>query len=240
MTNAPDASCNQEEEERKKKGDKAIANAGLAGAADEVVQRYGSANKEHFVGYSGQDNETGQKLAKGLKSISKHRADNPEYRDSNIKQQAGYSAEVKTVARENAEKIITGNAKTKFTRTDDMIKQPDGKGHTIGGKNEQLYDVAEIDKNGIYVNGTGRQLKYVGNTPKECVDRLLNKKFDKYRDAGVEIEIPSDFYNGVDGVDNGQSVQQLLDKRASDLRGQIEECERFCSCSFRNEHYMTT
>ncbi|NLB80780.1 MAG: hypothetical protein GX800_04030 [Clostridiaceae bacterium] len=36
---------------------------------------------------------------------------NPDYRDTNVKQQAGFSAEVKTVARENAEKIIAGDKK---------------------------------------------------------------------------------------------------------------------------------
>ena len=37
-----------------------IKNVGIAGANTEVVQRYGSAVKEHFVAYSGVDNETGQ------------------------------------------------------------------------------------------------------------------------------------------------------------------------------------
>lgn len=50
-----------------------------------------------------------------------------------------------------------------------MTKQSDGRGHTIGGKNEQLYDIAEVDANGIYVEGTGRQLKYVGGNAKSAV-----------------------------------------------------------------------
>jgi hypothetical protein len=43
---------------------KTLANVGIAGAADEVVQRYGSANKEHLVAYSGRDNEAGKNLTR--------------------------------------------------------------------------------------------------------------------------------------------------------------------------------
>ena len=48
-----------------------VINAGLAGAQTEVVQRFGSAVKEHFVAYAGVDNETGENLAKGLKKIDR-------------------------------------------------------------------------------------------------------------------------------------------------------------------------
>ena len=191
-------------------------NAGLAGAQTEVVKRYGSAAKEHFVAYVGADNETGEKLAKGLKKIASSKV-NHDYHNVNIKQQAGFSAEVKTVARENAGKIIAGDKKTKKTRTDDMEKQSDGKGNNVGGKNEQLYDVAEVDKNGIYVEGTARQLKFVGGTPEECTKKLLGAKYDKYRDADVAIEVPSDFYDSVKGG---------LDEKAEKIKRQIKTAEK--------------
>ena len=191
-------------------------NAGLAGVQTEVVQRFGSATKEHLVAYIGVDNETGEKFARGLEKIASSKV-NPDYRDTNVKQQAGFSAEVKTVARENAEKIIAGDKKSKITRTDDMAKQSDGKGNTIGGKNEQLYDIAEVDKNGIYVEGTARQLKFVGGTPEECTKKLLESKFDKYRDADVAIEVPSDFYD---------SVKKKLDEKAEEINKRIENAEK--------------
>jgi hypothetical protein len=50
-----------------KKDEKTLTNVGLAGASVEVVQRYGSANKEFLVGYSGVDKETGESLKKKLK-----------------------------------------------------------------------------------------------------------------------------------------------------------------------------
>lgn len=215
--------------DKKDKEQKSIAptikNVGVAGANTEAVQRYGSAVKEHFVAYSGVDNETGQQLAKGLKSISEHKT-NPEYYDANIKQQAGFSAEVKTSARETAEKIIQGDTKSKVTRTDDMVKQSDGKGRTIGGKNEQLYDIAEVDANGVYIEGSGRQLKYVGGTADECTQKLLGKKFDKYRDADVPIEIPADFYDEVNSqlTDKCQKIQEQIAKAEQD--GKFELAER--------------
>ena len=110
-----------------------LLKAGLAGAQAETIQKYGSAVKEHVVAYAGKDIEIGQKLAKGLKDIAKSKL-NPNDRERNIKQQAGFAAEVKTTARENAEKIIRGDRTSKVIRTDDMAKQPDGRGYVIGGK----------------------------------------------------------------------------------------------------------
>lgn len=187
-----------------------LKNVGVAGANAEVVDRYGSAVKEHFVAYSGSDNEIGQQLTKGLESISEHKV-NPDYYDQNIKQQAGFSAEVKTAARESAEKRIQGDTNHRVTRTDDMVKQADGKGRTIGGKNEQLYDVAEVDANGIYIEGSGRQLKYVGGKASDCTQKLLSSKFDKYRDADVPMEIPADFYDDVN-AELSQKMQQLQEQ----------------------------
>lgn len=193
-----------------------VFRAGLAGAQTEVVQRYGAAVKEHVMAYTGVDQELGVNLSKGLKDIAKSKV-NPADKARNIKQQAGFSAEVKTVARENAEKIINKNHSSKITRTDDMYKQPDGKGKTIGGKNEQLYDVAAVDKNQIYIENSGRQLKYVGGNAEGCYQKLLNKKFDKYRDADVPIEIPSDFYD---------AVKEKLGIKEQELHRQIERAEQ--------------
>lgn len=192
-----------------------VLHAGLSGANSEVVQRYGSAVKEHFVAYTGVDQETGQKLAKGLKEISQYKV-NPDYFDANIRQQAGFSAEVKTSAIEKAEQIIRGDS-ARSVRTDDMVKQSDGRGHTIGGKNEQLYDIAQVDSYGGYIEGTGRQLKYVGGDPKSCAEKLLSKGFDKYRDADVPVEIPSDFF---------EEVNSELKQKCSELEEQIKRAEQ--------------
>lgn len=167
----------------------------LQGAAYDTVQRYGSAVKEHITAYSGFDAESGSDAVKGLKQISEYKT-SKEYYDTNIKQQSGFSAEVKAVARENAEHAINGTGhKTK--RTDDISKQDYSKGRTIGGVNDQLFDLVETDSNGMIIEGTARQLKFVGSSPEQCTERLLSSKFDKYRNADVPIEVPKDFYDGV-------------------------------------------
>ena len=131
---------NRTEEDREDAVDAAV-NAGLSGAASYVVSRYGSGIKEHMVAYGGVDNETGEVLKRGLKQISEYKV-NPEFKDSNLKQQAGFAAETKEVARRRAEEAIAGKRPT-TVRTDDIP------GHV----NDQLFDITcEVDANGNPVN----------------------------------------------------------------------------------------
>lgn len=201
--------------DKKKKDSNTIKNVGIAASQIETIKRFGSAAKEHLVAYEGIDRETGQVLKKGLKSISESKV-NPLNQDSNIRQQAGFSAEVKTVARENAEKIISGDT-TRSVRTDDMTKQVTADGKNVGGVNDQLFDVASVDKNGKYIDGSGRQLKYVGKDAKDCCNKLLDSKYDKYRDADAQIEIKKDLYD---------DVQNELSKRIDSLDKQIQHAEK--------------
>ena len=107
---------NQDHTKRKEQENK-LRNAVIAGSANEIVQRYGSAGKEHIVSYLGNDNERGKVLTKSLKGISKSKT-NVEFYGANIKQQAGFSAEVKVTARRNAEQIIN-RSPNRTIRTDD-------------------------------------------------------------------------------------------------------------------------
>lgn len=213
---------------KERKADKkkeTLENMSITVSQQETVQRYGSAVNEHLKAYAGVDNETGQQLQKSLKDISKSKI-NLTYKKINIKQQAGFSAEVKEVARENADKIISGENKTKTIRTDDMIKQSDGRGNTVGGTNEQLYDIADIDKNGVYVKGSARQLKYVGKDAKSCTATLLTKKFDKYRDADVKIEVPSDFYDDIQKELSGRADKYKKYIKNNIQKGDFETAEK--------------
>lgn len=207
---------NMSDSESKNKKKRTDVTDGVSLAANtEMLGRHSEAGSQFKIAYDGVDNATGQQLKKGLKGISESKV-NPDFKDTNIKQQAGFSAEVKTVARENAENIIAGKD-TRSTRTDDMRTQSDGKGNTIGGTNEELYDVAEIGKDGTYIEGTARQLKFVGGNPQQCADKLLSSKFDKYRNADVSIEVPSDFYD---------EVKKELAEKADNLKKQIEHAEQ--------------
>ena len=151
---------------------------------------------EFFVAYSGKDNSTGAQHKRSLKSISESKV-NPKTEPQNKKQQAGFSAEVLSTAKKNAENASNGKSKTKSTRTDDMKKQSDGKGGEIGGTNDELYDTADVDANGNYVPGTGAQMKFVGKNAEDCGRKLMGKDYDKYIDNDVDIEVPKDYYEGV-------------------------------------------
>lgn len=190
-----------------------LKNAVISGAAAETVQRYGAAAKEHFVAYSGVDNEAGKTLAKGLKSVSQERI-NPQYRYRNIHQQAGFSAEIKDVARENAKNIINGSADRKI-RTDDL-----------GRVNDPLFDHVKLDANGNPIKGTGAQMKFIGasekdptgaGAPKRAFTKLeKNKNFQKYLENDAKIEVPSDYYDG---------MQQAADARLEELQKELSKMQ---------------
>lgn len=169
---------------KKNNKEKSLEYAAQSGAAYEVVGRYGSASKEHLVAYSGQDNEYGRTLKRGLKKTSESKV-NPEYRSQNLKQQAGFAAEDKYTARQNAEKIIKRD-RTRVYRTDD-----------VGRVNDPLFDHVLLDSDGIEIPGTGEQMKFVGSNPKACLKQLESEKFQKYLDADATITVPSDYYEGI-------------------------------------------
>ena len=179
-----------------------LMNIALAGAATDVVDRFGSGIKEHIVAYGGTDNETGQVLKRSLKGISQSKV-NPEYREANIKQQAGFAAETKEVARRRAEQAIRGEKPT-VMRTDDIP------GHV----NDPLYDItSEVDAAGNPVPGSSAQMKFVGSSPHAAVDKMLGKDFQKYIDNDCKMLVPSDYFD---------SMKEDLGKRIDSLKEQIE------------------
>lgn len=160
---------------KKRKHTQSIDLAAQSGAANEVVSRYGSASKEHLVSYSGVDNENGRKLVRGLEKTAESKV-NKDYASQNIKQQAGFAAEDKYTARQNAEKIISGS-KERYSRTDDL-----------GRVNDPLFDHVLLDEDGVVVLGSGEQMKFVGNSPKACLNKLASEKFQKYIDADAKLQ----------------------------------------------------
>lgn len=184
----------------KKNRKESLEYAAQSGAANEVVNRYGSASKEHLVSYSGKDNEFGRELKRGLKKTASSKV-NPDYVEQNIKQQAGFAAEDKYTARQNAGKIISGSEE-RFIRTDDL-----------GRVNDPLYDHVLLDGDGIIVPGSGEQMKFVGSDPRACLGKLQSEKFQKYLDADAKITVPSDFYEG---------LLEEADKQISSLESQLK------------------
>lgn len=180
-----------DENAEKKRKQEDLLNAGLSGAAYETIQKFGDAAKQHYVAYSGVDNEAGKTLVKGLKQIANEKI-NPDYKFQNIHQQSGFSAEVKDVARSNAEHIIKGDP-TRKIRTDDL-----------GRVNDPLYDTVTIDANGNILDGSGAQMKFLGASKKDptglgdasrALEKLQSKKFEKYLEHDAKIDVPSDQYD---------------------------------------------
>lgn len=177
--------------QKKKRKQDDILTAGIAGASYETIQRFGDAAKQHYVAYSGVDNEADTTLVKGLKQIAEENI-NPDYEFQNIHQQSGFSAEVKDVSRDNAERIIKGD-KTRKIRTDDL-----------GRVNDPLYDTVTIDSDGNIIDGSGAQMKFLGASASDptgegdaarALDKLQSKKFQKYLDHDAKIDVPSDQYD---------------------------------------------
>lgn len=198
---------NERKEKRRKKG---LERSAIEGAAAETVQRFGSANKQHFVAYSGVDNEAGKQLTKGLKEISEYTV-NPDYETQNIKQQAGFSAEIKANARKNADRIIN-KEKVRSSRTDDL-----------GNVNDPLYDLVDIDENGDIIAGSGAQMKFVGASPDALLDKLNSKKYQKYLDADAFLDIADDDYDALMGVNGSKGI---IDQRIENLKKQLANAEK--------------
>lgn len=185
---------------------KDITRTGVVFSSSETVNRFGSANAEFIKGYSGIDNETGQKFAKGLADIGKHKVNaNPSEGAKNIKQQAGFSAEVATTSRDNAEAII-GKSRIRTSRSDDLLEF---------GRNHNVVDRVQI-LDGQIIEGTQSQMKFVGDRD-QLLERVAREdgKFKRYR--GIKLELPSEQFEG---------AKEHCQERAKALRQQADLLEK--------------
>ncbi len=179
----------------------------------ETVQRFGSANAEYVKGYRGVDNETGQRFAKGLVDIAQHKVnDDPRYAAQNIKQQAGFSAEVATTSRDNAEAIIN-RSDVRTSRTDDLPQY---------GKNHNVVDRVQL-LDGQVIEGSQSQMKFVGNR-NQLLDDIAREdgKFSRYR--GTKLELPSEQFEG-DASVQSISAPEYCRNKAQQYRTNAERAE---------------
>lgn len=195
---------------------KNIENIGIALSASETVSRFGSASAEFLKGYRGVDNETGQRFAKGLTDIAQHKVStNPVEAVKNIKQQAGYAAEVATTSRDNAEAIIQ-RSEVRTSRSDDLPQY---------GRNHSVVDRVQI-LNGEIIEGSQAQMKFVGDRD-QLFDRVAREegKFARYR--GVKLELPSEQFEGAAQScrDKANALRQQAD--AVQQEGKHDLAERF-------------
>lgn len=143
-------------EKKGKKDSRILDNIAVASGTSEVVSRYGSANAEWIKAYIGIDNETGQKMTKSLKGIAQGKL-NFENREANVRQQAGYSAEVAKVADDNARNIIN-KSNVRTVRTDDNP----GRCQQNNNRPDMVSDHIET-VNGVEIPNSASQMKIVAN-----------------------------------------------------------------------------
>lgn len=182
---------------------------GTALAARETVGRFGSANAEYIKGYTGIDHEKGQKLAKGLAAIAKSKV-HPDHAKANIKQQAGFSAEVAATSRDNAESIIAGSG-LRSARSDDVAQY---------GPNHNVVDRVKVRGRQV-VKGSPSQMKFVGNRDQLLKDIAQDDgRFARYRRTGIEL--PSEQYAGAAEHCRAQAVQLRTNAQHAEHHGKPE------------------
>ena len=199
----------QSQKMKKPKGNSEIQKdmdrVGVTLAGSETVSRYGSANAEFIKGYTGVDNETGQKMARGLAAVSEYKLNaDPNEAAKNIKQQAGFSAEIASTSRDNAEAIIKRSDQRTW-RSDDISEY---------GPNHNVVDRVQV-LNGKIIDGSQSQMKFVGNRD-QLFEHITKEdgKFARYR--GVKLELPSEQFEG---------AQEYCQEKAKGLREQAQKVE---------------
>jgi len=233
-----------------KKDENTLTNAALAGASADVVQRYGSAIKEHLVAYNGVDNEAGKVLAKSIKEESrryyeqaeriKKTVSDPEQQKKLLhqllKSHGGFGAEIDEVALENSSRIIDKDS-TRRIRTDDLDQAKGGQ------RNHPLYDHVDLDKNGNPIPGTASQMKIKGESAQDVHDKLMergkNGKNEKYLDQDVKIKVQKEFADEVRRIakDRIKDLEQQ-EKALTGLPGKEKELENIRRNIFKEKQIL--
>ena len=188
--------------------------AGMGVALQDVAARHGAAVNEWLGAYDGINYEAGftprARMQKSFKSIAKSRVSkDPNFARSNIKQQSGFDAELIEVTQARADAAAHGE-KPHTLRMDDA--GPKGARRS----NDQFIDIVEVDAKGNPIPGSGYQMKFIGSNHEQCLNKLLGGKCRKYLDKGVDIAIPSDYFD---------KVKVALDKKTADVEKQIKALE---------------
>lgn len=160
--------------------DSDLRNIAIASAEHELIQRYGTAGSQFLVGLRGINHETGKVFDRSLLKISQGNL-NDDYVNQNVKQQAGYSAEVASVSKRNAKAIINKES-PRFYRSEDV------EGY---GKNHNVVDIIELLDNSEITS----QMKFIKD-PKELLKNIAcgeGKKKDFSRYLSVDkLEVPTE------------------------------------------------
>ncbi|WP_313530757.1 hypothetical protein [Anaerotignum sp.] len=160
----------------------------LAATIDAHSQLHAEASSQIIQGYNGvrydsYGNDLGH-VGRSLKGVSAYKV-NPEYEANNIRQQAGFSAELLTEARANAKNILEGNS--------ERVRTADG----VGKTNDQVNDLYTVDGRGNILETGKAQSKFLSKpkTPESSHEQVVDNfirdpKWEKY--ANSKMSVPSD------------------------------------------------
>ena len=174
------------DEKSDKKKDSGFTDSTIGIMTTENIERYGRASSEYIKGYKGEIAQDGTVLKKGLKQVYESKV-NPDFRYQNIKQQAGFSAEIHYVDKENANSIINKTNKTIYRSND------------LGRGNDPEFDVLSIDENGNPI------VIPIDEYAQDIVDKNFEENYEKgYYATGVLI-IPEEENEKDDTSDTTQN-----------------------------------
>ena len=101
--------------------------------------------------------------------------------------------------------------------------------------NDPLYDTVSIDNNGNIVKETGAQMKFLGASAKDplgkndairALEKLKTKKFEKYLDNDILIDVPENQYDQM--IEEASSQLDGLTKQLKNQQntGNVEQVEK--------------
>lgn len=190
-----------------------LTNAAANRALYELVDKYGEAASLDLAGYDGKFGVVDQ-TKRSLKGISESllgKTDDEAKR--NLKQQAGFSAEIIETVKLNKRRIVEGETARSF-RYDDL-----------GNTNDELIDVADAHQmpNGTWkeIPGSGFQMKFIGKNGSETFDKLCSSKHNKYYANGIPVKIPKDYYS--DFIERADSKINGLKQEIKELNAQNKD-----------------
>lgn len=178
--------------------------------------------------YEGVPNGPEGEKTLGLKEISSWKV-NKDYYEANIKQHAGFAAEVIGTAKENLMARLNDTGKTTYRvddLTDDQRNQiKDQYGDDFAKKNDPYVDKIRTSADGTLER---IQTKFVGSDASECLSKLQSSKFDKYFNDGKvdKVEVASDYYDEMKTKlipDERESLKQQYDRVTADGKTDVAE-----------------
>lgn len=211
-------------EKNKKKDHSGLIDSVIGATTTENVERYGRAAAEYIKGYKGNVSADGHIIKKGLKQVAESNV-NPNFEYQNLKQQAGFAAEIHYVDKTNADNIIN-RKNTRVSRSND-----------VGLGNHTQFDILAVDVDGNPIVNANQplwsaQMKFCGGyqtqeqiqkSSEKLVRKLVSKDWDRYR--GNKVLVPSEQYELAKKYAQEQS--EKLSAKAKEFRtnGNLEKAK---------------